>query len=66
MLISSQQIRDFAKSRMSIFSQKYPQKVTEKQKLKSIINDEFTGFIECDIEIPTKLPNNVGNSMSSY
>ncbi len=66
LLISSQQLRDFAKSRMPIFSQKYPQKVTEKQILKSIVNDEFTGFIECDIRIPTNLPNNVGNNMSSY
>ena len=45
LFISSAQIRDFAKSRMPTFFQKYPRKVTQKEILKSVINGEFTGFI---------------------
>ncbi len=41
---------------MPIFSQKYPNKLSEEQILHGIRTGEFVGFVECYIEIPNKLP----------
>ncbi len=65
LLISNKELRDFAKTRMPKFSQKYSYTVTQEQILDGVRSGEFVGFVECYIEIPDQLPSYLNSNLSS-
>ncbi len=65
LLVLNKELSEFAKTKMPKFSPKYPNKVTEEQILHCVRTGEFVGFVECDIEIPNKLPESMGTNLSS-
>ncbi len=55
LLVLNKELREYAKTRMPRFSQKYFHAVTSEQLLDSVRSGEFVGFVECDIEIQPEL-----------